>query len=75
MLFEEYDADKARRVLVEETRKDALAKGRKEGEEKGRKEGEAGMIKRLYELGNTVKQIALLFNMPESEVENYLAFG
>ena len=71
MLFEEYDADKARRILIEETREDALA----EGEAKGRAEGEAGMIKRLHNLGNTVKQIASMFKMPESEVEKYLAMS
>lgn len=74
MLFEEYDVDKARKVLIEETREDALEEGRAEGEAKGRKEGEAGMIKRLYELGKTVQEIASLFKMPESEVEKYLAF-
>lgn len=63
MLFEEYDAEKAKRILVEETRQDAL------------KEGEASMIKRLYDLGNSVKQIAALFKMPESDVEKMLAMN
>lgn len=63
MLFEEYDVDKARKVLIEETREDAL------------KEGQASMIKRLHDLGNTVKQIASMFKMPESEVEKYLAMS
>lgn len=63
MLFEEYDVDKARKVLIEETREDAL------------KEGQASMIKRLHDLGNTVKQIASMFKMPESEVEKYLAMN
>ena len=71
MLFEEYDAEKAKKILVEETRQDAL----EEGEAKGVEKGEAGMIKRLYELGNTVKQIASLFKMPESEVERFLAMS
>ena len=75
MLFEEYDAEKAKKILVEETRQDALAEGRAEGEAKGVEKGEAGMIKRLYELGNTVKQIASLFKMPESEVERFLAMS
>ena len=63
MLFEEYDVDKVRKVLIEETREDAL------------KEGQASMIKRLHDLGNTVKQIASMFKMPESEVEKYLAMS
>ena len=63
MLFEEYDVDKARKVLIEETREDAL------------KEGQASMIKRLHDLGNTVKQIASMFKIPESEVEKYLAMS
>lgn len=67
MLFEEYDAETARKVLIEETREDAM--------EEGRVEGEASMIKRLFNLGNTVKQIASLFKMPESEVEKYLAMN
>lgn len=71
MLFEEYDAEKAKRIMLEEAREDAIA----EGKAQGRAEGEASMIKRLYQLGNTVKQIAALFRMPESEVEKYLAFN
>ena len=63
MLFEEYDVDKARKVLIEETREGVL------------KEGQASMIKRLHDLGNTVKQIASMFKMPESEVEKYLAMS
>ena len=39
----------------------------------GKAEGEANMVKRLFELGNTVKQIAEMFKMSESEVERYLA--
>ena len=39
----------------------------------GREEGKANMVKRLFELGNTVKQIAEMFKMSESEVERYLA--
>ncbi len=54
-------------------RAEGEAKGRAEGEAKGRAEGEANMIKRLYDLGNTVKQISELFKMPEKKVEEYLA--
>ncbi len=75
MLFEEYDSEKAKKILVEETRQDALEEGIAEGEAKGVEKGEAGMIKRLFELGNTVKQIASLFKMPESEVERFLAMN
>ncbi len=31
------------------------------------------MVKRLFELGNTVKQIAAMFKIPETKVEEYLA--
>lgn len=49
------------------------AKGEAEGRVKGEVEGEAKMIKRLYQLGKTVKQIAELYQMPESKIEAYLA--
>ena len=75
MLFEEYDAETARKVLIEETREDALEEGKAKGRAEGRAEGEASMIKRLYQLGNTVKQIASMFRMPESEVEKFLAMN
>ena len=39
----------------------------------GKAEGEANMVKRLFELGNTVKQIAAMFKIPETKVEEYLA--
>ena len=79
MLFEEYDAEKARKVIMEEAREEGwemgLEEGRAKGIAEGRAEGEANMIKRLYQLGNTVKQIASMFKMPESEVEKMLAMG
>lgn len=87
MLFEEYDAEKARKVIMEEAREEGwemgleegrakgIAEGREKGIAEGRAEGEANMIKRLYQLGNTVKQIAAMFKMPESEVEKMLAMG
>ena len=87
MLFEEYDAEKARKVIMEEAREEGwemgleegrakgIAEGREKGIAEGRAEGEANMIKRLYQLGNTVKQIASMFKMPESEVEKMLAMG
>ena len=61
MLFEEYDAKKALEI-----------NGREEYE-KGRAEGKAALLRRLQNLGNTVKQIAALFDMPASEVEELLA--
>ena len=50
-----------------------LERERREGREEGREEGEANMVKRLFTLGNTVKQIAELFQIPEAKVEEYLA--
>ena len=54
-------------------RAEGEAKGRAEGEAKGRAEGEANMVKRLFDLGNTAKQIAAMFKIPETKVEEYLA--
>lgn len=74
---EEYNA------LSDETRKGGISmceiydkieeKGRAEGEAKGREKGKSELLKRLQNLGNTVKQIAAMFEMPESEVEKLLA--
>ena len=72
---------------IEEGRAEGEAKGRAEGEAKGRAEGEAkgraegeakgvsGMLKKLQKLGKTVKQLSEMFDMPEAEVERFLAMS
>ena len=52
---------------------DIIDKIEARGEARGEAKGEAKMIKRLYQLGNTVKQIANLYQLPESKIEKYLA--
>jgi len=71
MLFEEYDAKKA----LEINGKEEYEKGRAEGRAEGKAEGKAALLRRLQNLGNTVKQIAALFDMPESEVEQLLSLN
>ena len=69
MLFEEYDAKKALDVKGREE----FEKGKAEGIAEGKTKGEAALLKKLQKLGNTVKQIAAMFEMPENEVERLLA--
>ena len=45
------------------------AKGRAEG----RAEGRADLLKKLIKLGNSIKQLSEMFEMPESEIEGLLA--
>jgi len=71
MLFEEYDAKKALDVKGREE----FEKGKAEGIAEGKTKGEAALLKKLQKLGNTVKQIAAMFEMPESEVERLLAIN
>ena len=56
-----------------EGRAEGEAKGRAEGEAKGRAEGEAKLLKKLIKLGNSIKQLSEMFEMPESEIESLLA--
>ena len=49
--------------------------GRAEGMEKGKAEGEATLLKKLMKLGNSIKQLSEMFEMPESEIEALLALN
>ena len=60
---EDFDRQKAEGEAIGEAR----------GEARGEAKGEANMIKRLYRLGKTVKQIAEFFQTSEEEIESYLA--
>ena len=81
MLFEEYDAKKALDVKgreeFEKGKAEGIAEGKAEGIAEGiaegKTKGEAALLKKLQKLGNTVKQIAAMFEMPENEVERLLA--
>ena len=75
MLFEEYDAKKALDVKGREEFEKGKAEGIAEGIAEGKTKGEAALLKKLQKLGNTVKQIAAMFEMPESEVERLLAIN
>ena len=62
---------------INEAKIEAMAEGRAEGIAKGRAEGiakgEARILKKLQALGNSIKQLSEMFDMPESEVESLLA--
>lgn len=77
------EGDVNMRNLYDEIMNMGIEKGRAEGEAKGKAEGKAEgeavgiakMLKQLQKLGNTVKQLSETFNMPESQIESYLAMN
>ena len=69
-LFDEEAQRKQYDIAIKEQFK---AEGRAEGEAKGRAEGEAKLLKKLIKLGNSIKQLSEMFEMPESEIESLLA--
>ncbi|MBQ8132879.1 MAG: hypothetical protein IJ192_00460 [Clostridia bacterium] len=69
MLNIEYNEEDARKYLVRESREDGFVDGWKQGQS----EGEAKMLKKLQKLGNSIKQLSVMFEMPESEIEKLLA--
>ena len=73
MLFTEYDAEQAKKVLAEESRAEGEAIGRAEGKAIGRAEAQSSMLKKLQKLGNSVKQLSAMFDIPENEIEKLLA--
>ena len=48
---------------------------RDQGRAEGRAEGEAKLLKKLIKLGNSIKQLSEMFEMPESEIETLLAMN
>ena len=54
---------------IAEAKVEYEAKGRTEGEAKG----EAKLLKKLVKLGNSIKQLSEMFEIPESEIEGLLA--
>ncbi|MBR2176941.1 MAG: hypothetical protein IJ861_08355 [Clostridia bacterium] len=58
---------------IAEAKVEYEAKGRAEGRAEGRIEGEAGLIRKLKNIGRSVREIADFCNMSETEVERLLA--
>ena len=73
MIWTEYNEEEVYRLMRRDAKEEGREEGRAEGRAEGEAKGEAKILKRLKELGNSVKQLSEMFSIPESTVEQYLA--
>ncbi len=73
MMSELFDEEYQRNQYDIAVKKIEREKGRAEGMEKGMEKGQAKLLKKLSKLGNSIKQLSEMFEMPESEIETLLA--